>query len=121
VQANKEQMTKSKITAICIVSASELAKVIPDFKYEMLEDNRVLTSILDSLGMDTTRPIEVQRDILHRNRFNEIVQCDRWVGDELTSPEWIASGYASQEAIDKSKGNKLLDDLYRMKGLDNRD
>lgn len=108
----------SKITAIICVSASELAKVIPNFTYDMLEGKQ-LNDILGSLGMDTSMPIEHQETVQHRNRFGEIVMCDRWVGFELTTPEWINSGYASQEAIDKSKCNSLLDDLYRLRGMTN--
>ena len=118
---SKEVKPKSKITALVFVSASELAKVIPDFDYSMLEDNKKLNDVLFSLGMDVLKPIEYQETIQHRNRFGEIVICDRWVGDERIDEDWIKSGYASQEAIDKSKGNNLLNDLYRMKGLYNRD
>jgi hypothetical protein len=112
----KNTKTCSKITALIYVSASELAKVIPDFTYDMLK-GKALNDILYSLGMDTDSSIECQETIPHRNRFGESVICDRWVGNERTDSEWIASGYASREAIDKSLGNKLLDDLYRMRGM----
>ena len=37
-------------------------------------------------------------------------------GYERTDKEWIESGYASREAKDKASNNRLLNDLYRMKG-----
>lgn len=106
------------IIALCIISASELAKVIPNFSYEMVEkDNVWFNDLLYSLGMDTTAPIERQEVIQHKNRFNEVVICDRWVGYERTDHLWIRSGHASVEARDKATNNKLIEDLYRRKGL----
>lgn len=106
------------IIALCIISASELAKVIPNFSYEMVEaDNTWFTDLLYSLGMDITAPIERQEVIQHKNRFNEVTVCDRWVGYERVDPQWIKSGYASQEARDKATNNRLLEDLYRRKGM----
>lgn len=106
------------IIALCIISASELAKVIPDFSYSKSEENpQWFLDLLYGLGMDTTAPIERQETIQHKNRCNEIVVCDRWVGYERTDSEWIVSGYASQEAKDKAMNNRLIEDLYRRKGL----
>ncbi len=106
------------IAAISYISSSEIAKVFPEFTYQWVEDNPVkFESMLWNLGLDTNYPYERQIDIQHRNRFNEVVICDRWVGNERTCKEWIESGYASQEAIDKSLNNRLLIDLYRSKGM----
>ena len=60
---------------------------------------------------------EIQPNIQHRNRFNEVVICDRFVGNERIDPNWINSGYASKEAKDKASSNKILDDIYRSKLL----
>ena len=60
--------------------------------------------------------IERQENLQHRNRFNEVVICDRYVGNERTDKEWLNSGYASQEAKDKATGSKMLADLYRLRG-----
>jgi len=106
------------ITALCIISASEIAKVMPDFTYAFAEQNpHQFQDILFDLGFDITQPIEKQEFIPHRNRFDEIVQCDRWVGYERTDYMWIHSGYASDLAKDKASNSKLLEDLYRHKGL----
>lgn len=105
------------IAALCIVSVSELAKVKPEITYDWIEDNRdEFLDILYSIGMNTKQPVERQENLHHRNRFNELVVCDRYVGNERTDPEWIKSGYASQEAKDKATGSKLLADLYRLRG-----
>ena len=105
------------IAALCIVSVSELAKVKPEITYDWIEDNRdEFLDILYSIGMNTKQPIERQENLHHRNRFNELVVCDRYVGNERIDKEWLASGYASQEAKDKSLNNKMLNDLYRLQG-----
>lgn len=105
------------IAALCIVSVSELAKVKPEITYDWIENNRdEFLDILYSIGMNTKQPIERQENLYHRNRFNELVVCDRYVGNERLDREWLASGYASQEAKDKSLNNKMLNDLYRLQG-----
>lgn len=102
-----------KIPAVRYISQSELQKVLPkDFNYQ---DVDTLEKILYDLGMDVEMPYEEQY-VLHRNSFDEIKHCLRWVGEERTDREWITSGYASEAAKDKSSGNKLLADLYRTKG-----
>ena len=111
-------MKSFSIAAIVIVSLSEIQKAISWVTAEHLEQNRTeLEEILYNLGMDTKNyPYEVFEDI-HRNRFNEVVECQRYVGNERFDKIWITSGYASQEALDRSKGNKLLTDLYVKRGI----
>lgn len=106
-----------QITALSIVSVSELYKVRPDITYEWIEkNNHLFLDMLHELGMNTKQPIEKQENIPHKNRFNAVVQCDRYVGNERFDIDWVTSGYASQAAIDKSKGSTMLTDLYRLKG-----
>lgn len=105
-----------QIVALVYVSLSELYTMDKKYTEEYFEINPAeLDKILYSLGMDTNSHIEVQ-ELTHRNRFNNVVTCKRWVGNELTTKEWINSGYASQAAIDKSKNSKMLTDLYRLRG-----
>lgn len=107
-----------EIIALSYISFSELQKVDQTITPQWAENNtEEFNKTLYSLGMDTSIPYDWQRNIPHRNRFNEVVTCDRIVGNERTCKEWVNSGYASQEAVDKSKHNKILVDLYRMKGL----
>lgn len=107
------------ISALKFISVSEIAKVLPSITYEWIEANEdKFLQMLHELGCDVRNPssIEKQEDLTHRNFFGEIVQCTRYVCNERTDQEWVKSGYASQAAIDKSKGSALLIDLYRLKG-----
>jgi hypothetical protein len=115
---NKPKKKPPSIIALCIVSASDIARVKSDFTYEWAENNHSsFMDLLSDFGMDTTDVIELQGLVQHRNKLNEIVICDRWVGNERTDTEWIQSGYASREAKDKASGCKLLTDLYRSRGM----
>ncbi len=106
------------IIALCIVSASEIALVKPDFSYQWADENKKeFDEMLYQLGMDMQAPIERQETVQHKNRLGKVVITDRWVGYERTDREWINSGYASREAKDKSLNNALLNDLYKGKGL----
>ncbi len=105
-----------QIVALVYVSLSELQTIDKKYTDEYFENYpNELEKVLHGLGMDTKNNIEVQ-ELTHRNRFNNIVTCKRWVGNELTTKEWINSGHASQAAIDKSKNSKMLTDLYRLRG-----
>lgn len=107
-----------QIVALCYVSMSELAAVLPSITYDWIEQNTdQFNKVLYDLGMNVDQLVDIQEDIMHRNRFDKVVQCTRWVGNERTDPEWIASGYASQAAIDKSKNSRMLIDLYRLRGM----
>jgi hypothetical protein len=103
-----------KIIALSYISESEIKKVEPDFNAS--KGDPALESRLYDLGLDFARGYEEQSTI-HRNRFNEVVECKRWVGNERTDKTWVTSGYASIEAIDKASGNRLITDLYHQKGM----
>lgn len=105
------------ITALCIVSASEIAYAVPDFNYDLIDKNpHKFLDILYEFGMDINQPYEIQENVMHRNRMHKIVQCDRYVGYERVDDAWINSGFASQEAKDKKSGNRLIQDLYKQRG-----
>jgi len=106
-----------QIAAIKYISLSEIQTVAAWVTPEFVEHNtEPFEKMLHDLGMDLRYPYETQ-DCTHRNRFNNPVTCLRWVGNERTDEEWINSGHASVEAIDKSKNNPLLTDCYRLKGM----
>ncbi len=105
----------SLIVANVIVSESELLAYNPDFFKGITPE--LFKKSLYELGIDTNLPIIQQSNIKHRNRLNQVVKCNRWVGEERLDPQWICSGYASQAAKDKASCNKLLEDLYRSKAL----
>lgn len=107
----------SAIVALCIISESEIVKVMPNYSAEFENSTTEFNKFLYSLGMDTERPVLRQDALQHRNRFNEVVVCSRWVGEERLDEAWLYSGYASREAIDKASGSKILEDLYRSRNL----
>lgn len=112
-QAHKEKRS-SMIIAQVIVSESELAQAIPDYSSSFETDDPFnFKKTLYGLGMDTALPYQRQDAIIHRNRLNQVVTCSRWVGESRQDAEWINSGYASREAIDKYSGSKILEDVYR--------
>lgn len=100
------------MTAIVVVSSSEIQKVIPDFSvdYEQTypEDFK---KILWNIGLNTNSPYERQDDLTHRNRLNEVVTCSRWVGLERLDSDWVNSKYSSREARLDSSGSQLVRDL----------
>ena len=106
-----------QIAAICYVSLSEIQTVAPWVNQDFIDNNKdIFEKMLYDLGMDLRLPYEVQ-DVTHRNKFGNVITCPRYVGNERTDVQWVTSGYASPEAVDKSKNNKILNDLYRLKGM----
>lgn len=100
------------MTAVVVVSESELAKVIPNWETEASTENPDwFTSLLYGMGIDTSKPVERQDDLIHRNNFGKVVQCTRWVGVERLDKEWISSPYASREAKNEASGSKMVRDL----------
>jgi len=111
-----KQKRSSAIVAMVIVSESELAKVIPDYDYKLEQEDK-FDEILYSLGADVSKPYLRQDGLQHRNRFNEVVICSRWICEERLDDTWLKSGYASKEAIDKAGGSRIIENLYREKCL----
>lgn len=111
---NKKPVTRpNAIVALCIISESEIVKVMPNYSSEFENRDEEFKDFLYSLGMNVDRPYQRQDGLQHRNRFNQIVVCSRWVGEERLDEAWIKSNYASRSAIDKASGSKLTEDIYR--------
>lgn len=110
---NKNTTRPNAIVALCIISESEIIKVMPNYSSDFEYRDDEFKDFLYSLGMQVDRPYQRQDGLQHRNRFNEIVVCSRWVGEERLDEAWINSGYASRSAIDKASGSKLTEDIYR--------
>lgn len=106
-----------KIAAICYISLSEIQTVAPWINQDFISNNKdIFDRMLYDLGMDLQIPYEVQ-DVTHRNKFGNVITCQRYVGNERVDKDWVGSGYCSVEARDKSLNNSLLTDLYRQKGM----
>lgn len=110
---------KSMIDNTYLISESEIALAYPEYDSSWLVENiDDLRTILYDLGMDTLNEnFTLSEVVQHRNRLGKTVVSGRYVGIERSDNDWLQSGYASQEAIDKSRNSRLTDDLYRMKGL----
>ena len=105
----------SKIASKLHVSESELAMLYPDYSASWNEEK--VKKALWELGLNSNLDFEFQQASQHRNRANKIVTCGRFYGYEREDIEWIKSGFASQAVKDKLKNSRILDDLYRAKGL----
>ena len=106
------------ILALSYISFSELQLVKPECTLEWAKENDALfKEYLYDLGLDSRLSFEFQIDVEHRNRLNQVVFGTRVVGLERSDIDWIESGHASQEAVDRSKNNALLNDLYGKRGL----
>ena len=109
---------KSMIAAVEVVSESEIAALYPKYNYHWEEERKEdFLAILFKLGIDTSKPFERQDGLQHRNRLNQVVTCSRWVGTSRLDHEWLNSGLATKEAKDKAQNSRLLDELYRSRGL----
>lgn len=112
---SKDSGYVSKICSMVHVSESEIDAVFCDYSSEW-EDLK-LEKALYQLGLNTNLNYEFQSASQHRNRMNKVVTCARWYGVEREDDEWIKSGCASQAVKDKLKNSRMLDDIYRSKGL----
>lgn len=100
------------MTAIVVISESEIQKVIPDFTADY--ENKYpedFKKILWNLGGDINSPYEKQDNLIHRNQLNEVVICTRWVLKERLDSEWVNSKYSSREARLDASGSQLVRDL----------
>lgn len=115
---NKKKEYYSVIQSTIHISESEIAILYPDYQYSWFENNtEKLKGILFDLGADTNQYFEYHEPTQHRNRLGKVVTCGRYFCQERLDNDWIKSGYASEAAKDKVKNSRMLDDLYRAKGL----
>lgn len=113
-----KQTKSSLIAAVIHISESEIIKGYDNYNSSWEKDSPVyFKDLLWSLGLNVDQDYVRQDAIHHRNRLNEVVTCSRWYGNERSDTDWLGSGYASKEAIDKSKNNTLLDDNYRARNM----
>ena len=105
----------SKIASLIHTSESEIAALYPAYSSNWDEDQ--LKAALWELGLNSNLNYEFQEASQHRNRMNKVVTCGRYYGREREDESWLKSGFASQAVKDKLKNSRILDDLYRAKGL----
>lgn len=116
LQTKNQQTRFSSIYAASYVSESEIKMLEPGYEANWETDYpEKFKDILWNLGLDSNYEYTRTDAVQHRNKLNKPVLCSRWVGNERTDLDWLHSGYASQEAIDKGKNSPLLDSLYKEK------
>lgn len=106
-----------QIAAFGAISLSELQTVDQSLTKEYFEENpEKLKEVLFGLGLDVYNyPVDEQH-VQHRNRFGNIITTWRWVCNERIDRQWVTSGHATQAAIDKASGSRLLVDCYLQRG-----
>lgn len=119
------QQTKIKrasgIVASVTVSMSEILSTLPYFTLKSTRNSKgeyssKFLELLYGLGADVQEPIREDLSSTHRNRFNEVVTCPKWLCEERQDNGWINSGYASRAAVDKASGSLLVEASYRARG-----
>ena len=106
-----------QIAAIVYISLSEIQTVAPFVNEDFIENNKeVFERMLYDLGMDLEYPYDIQ-NVIHRNRFGNVITCERYVGKERLDKAWLESPYSSIEARDKALGSRILTDVYRLRGM----
>ena len=117
----KERKYISDIAAYVLVSEAELFHVNPEYSVNWFyeeTDKKKLDDLLHNFGMDMQYKYDLQEVTQHRSKLlNKVVTCRRYFGYERQDLEWINSGFASREALDKFKSNRLVDEMYFQKGL----
>ena len=111
----------SGIVASVTVSLSEILRVQPYFTLKSTRNSKgeyssEFLELLYSLGADVQEPIREDLSSTHRNRFNEVATCPKWLCEERLDNGWINSGYASRAAVDKASGSLLVEASYRSRG-----
>ena len=97
-----------------VISQSELEQ-IPIWNVNLEKDNpELFKAILWRLGVDSESKIEIQEGLLHRNIFNKVVNCKRYVGLERTDREWLQSPHSSLEAHYLKADPSVQEDMQKL-------
>lgn len=78
------------------------------------ENQESINKILFENGMDTTQDVEI-RFCKHRNLQNQIVDCERYEGEERVDRSWLSTGVASLNAwVNSTNDLSLRNELRGM-------
>lgn len=97
-----------------IISLSELQKFISVTEESILANEKDFLKLAYNLGADTSKHYEVQH-LTHRNKFNEVVDCPRYVFSERTDDRWLKSGNASFDVQLAVADPEIRKDVSKMK------
>lgn len=108
------------MTPLVVFTLNELQKLVPSFKTEMVmsENEKVvgiLTDMFWRLGCDFSAGVEVQTDVLSKNRFGEVDSSPRFILSERMDQKWLMSGYASTAAKQYTPDLSLVVNLWKLK------
>jgi len=79
------------------ISMEDLRAVPEAYKVFMEGSHQDFMDLLYSIGFDTKKDIEVET-VFHRPMVHSReVACPRWIGEERSDPEWMASPYCTLE------------------------
>lgn len=101
---------------IIVFTEQEIRKVVPDFCEEFLTTHKSdVAALFWNLGMDCrNHGIEVQHNLVTRNRFGEIDETTRYVSIERTDTAWKLSPNSSHESRIYSDDITLRKDINKM-------
>lgn len=79
-----------------VISESELKRKFENWDTEKVLSNPILfNQVLWYMGLDTRHAVETQEGLTHRNKYDEVVNCIRWVGVERTDRDWLNNPHSS--------------------------
>ena len=87
-----------------IYTENEIKRILPSFDRKWLETTKahlkkMVDGAFERLGCDMKFDVEIQENVISRNRFNEEDTSTRFLFTERTDKAWLLSGCASNEAL----------------------
>ena len=103
-----------------VYTLNELQVLVPNLKKEHLtsKDENIKKHIIKMfwhLGCDATETIEIQEDVVCRNRFGKVDDSLRVIVNERLDQAWVESKYASEFAKLYTKDVGVMKDIDRLR------
>ena len=103
----------------CVYTLNELQTLVPSLRKEHLlsKDENIKKHIIKMfwhLGCDAT-DIEIQEDVVCRNRFGKVDDSARVIVNERLDRAWVESKYASEFAKLYTKDVGVMKDIDRLR------
>lgn len=103
-----------------VYTLNELQALVPSLRKEHLtsKDENIKKHIIKMfwhLGCDATEAIEIQEDVVCRNRFGKVDDSLRVIVNERLDQAWVESKYASEFAKLYTKDVGVMKDIDRLR------
>ena len=103
-----------------VYTLNELQTLVPSLRKEHLlsKDENIKKHIIKMfwhLGCDATEAIEIQEDVVCRNRFNQVDDSARVIVNERLDEVYLRSKYASEFAKLYTKDVGVMKDIDRLR------